>query len=295
MKHLENMYKNIIDFAFQGMTNVNQGVELLEAFDSLAKRKAIRQHVQKKAIEVYERFRVDLDLVKKEYDSRNEPPLATYHPKFGGSALWFRSLISRISKQKSKLDQLVFIDDEAALKKKEEVYKKYEETYDRVKSYISANLYKQWTDEVKEMSTDGLQKRMKRRVFAKEGEGPEHIPGVDAKLLKKNKQGALTSDFDKGLMKLVAEVKCWEKLQSFGIIIPFEVSEVASYREEFRIIKENVLLVVRDYNSIMNVLDEEEKRLFDFHINHLNNKLKPGWTKVIDWNKKQIVDSTIKD
>ena len=45
----------------------------------------------------------------------------------------------------------------------------------------------------------------------------------------------------------------------------------------------------------MNVLDDDEKKLFDLHIVYLNNKLKPGWTKVIDWNKKQIVDTTIKD
>ena len=50
MKHLENMYKNIIEFAFQGVTNVYQGVEMLEAFDSLAKRKPIKQYVQKKQL-----------------------------------------------------------------------------------------------------------------------------------------------------------------------------------------------------------------------------------------------------
>ena len=268
MKHLENMYKNIIEFAFQGVTNVYQGVEMLEAFDSLAKRKPIKQHVQKKAAFVYDKFREDLDLVKKEYDQRNEAPIATYHPKGGGSALWFRALIGRIQKQKLKLDQLTFIEDETALKKKEEVYKKFEETHERLKTFIitTRNL---WEEDIKKMSADGLHKVMKRRVFSKEGEGaPEHIPGLESKILKKTKQGALTSDFDKDLMKLVAEGKCWEKLQPFGINIPSEVHEVTSYREEFRIIKENVLLVVKDYNNIMNVLDEDEKKLFDLHSFH---------------------------
>ena len=87
MKHLENMYKNIIEFAFQGVTNVYQGVEMLEAFDSLAKRKQIKQHVQKKAGFVYDKFREDLELVKKEIDQKSEAPIATYHPKGGGTAL----------------------------------------------------------------------------------------------------------------------------------------------------------------------------------------------------------------
>lgn len=297
MKHLENMYKNIIEFAFQGVTNVYQGVEMLEAFDSLAKRKPIKQHVQKKAAFVYDKFREDLDLVKKEYDNRNEAPVATYHPRGGGSALWFRALIGRIQKQKAKLDLLTFIEEETALKRKEEVYKKYEETHDRLKSYIitTRNL---WDEDIKKMSQDGLHTVMKRRVFTKEDEGTTTsaaIPGLESKILKKTKQGSLSSDFDKDLMRLVAEVKCWEKLQPFGINIPSEVHEVTSFREEFRIIKENVLLVVKDYNNIMCVLDEDEKRLFDLHINYLNTKLKPGWTKVIDWNKKQIVETTIKD
>ena len=295
MKHLENMYKNIIEFAFQGVTNVYQGVEMLEAFDSLAKRKQIKQHVQKKAGFVYDKFREDLELVKKEIDQKSEAPIATYHPKGGGTALWLRALIGRIQKQKAKLDLLTFIEDESALKRKEDAYKKYDETHDRLKKFIN-EARNAWEKDIKEMSEGGLHKVMKRRVFSKEGEGvPEHIPVLENKILKKTKQGALASDFDKDLMKLVAEVKCWEKLQQFGINIPSEVHEVTSYREEFRVIKENVLLVVKDYNNIMNVLDDDEKRLFDLHIVYLNNKLKPGWTKVIDWNKKQIVDTTIRD
>ena len=71
---------------------------------------------------------------------------------------------------------------------------------------------------------DGLGKVMKRKVFSKEEEGgpPEHnATGLDNKILRKNKQGALTSDFDKDLMKLVAEVKCWEKLQGLRKGYPF--------------------------------------------------------------------------
>ena len=291
IKHLENMYKNIVDFAFQGVTNVTQGVEMLEAFDSLAKRKPIKQHIQKKAIDVYDKFKTDLELVKKEYDNRAEPPLATYHPRYGGAALWCRSLISRIQRQKSKLDQLVFISDESALRKKEEIYKKYEETFDRLKSYITGNLYKEWIQKIEEMSAEGLSKRMKRKVFHKvESEIP-----LEGRILTKNKQGTITCDYDQNLIKLVAEVKCWEKLQSFGVLIPSEVNEVAQFREEFRVIKENALMVVRDYNNIMNILNEDEKKLFDFHINYLNTKLKPGWSKPYDWNKKQLIEASIRD
>mmetsp|Transcript_26825 Transcript_26825/g.4843 ORF Transcript_26825/g.4843 Transcript_26825/m.4843 type:complete len:148 (+) Transcript_26825:1546-1989(+) len=96
-------------------------------------------------------------------------------------------------------------------------------------------------------------------------------------------------------MKLVAEVKCWEKLTSLSIMIPSEWHEIANYREEFRIIKESVLMVVTDYNNIMGVLDESEKKLFDYHLKYLNKKLEPGWRNNIDWNNKAIVSTSISD
>ena len=295
MNHLEEMYKSTIEFAFQGVTNVYQGIEMLEAFDSLAKRKPIKQFVQKKAIFVFDKFREDMDLVKKEFDNRNEAPVMTYHPEFGGNALWLRALIGRIQKQKLKLDQLTFISDEAALKRKEEVYKKYEETNERLKSNIT-QLRSKWDEKIKDMSKEGLHKLMKRRVMAKDDEAKAtNLGTLDSKILTQGPGGTISSDFDKNLMNLVSEVKCWEKLQPFGINIPSDVHEVTSFREEFRIIKENILLVVKDYNNIMTVLNEDEKKLFELHLNYLTNKLKPGWSKQYDWSKKQIVETTIKD
>jgi dynein heavy chain len=43
------MYQNIINFAFESVATVQQGVEMLEAFDQLAKRETIKAVVRKKA------------------------------------------------------------------------------------------------------------------------------------------------------------------------------------------------------------------------------------------------------
>lgn len=43
--------------------------------------------------------------MKREYDKREDnPPIATYHPRYGGTALWLTSLLTRINRQKAKLD-----------------------------------------------------------------------------------------------------------------------------------------------------------------------------------------------
>ncbi len=50
------MYQNVIDFAFKQVTTVESGVNMLEAFDYLAKRDSIKTCVKKKAIEVMNLF-----------------------------------------------------------------------------------------------------------------------------------------------------------------------------------------------------------------------------------------------
>lgn len=64
MKDLDVMYKNIINFAFESVTTVEQGVQMLEAFDYLAKRENIKEHVRKKAQEVLTLFINELDDTK---------------------------------------------------------------------------------------------------------------------------------------------------------------------------------------------------------------------------------------
>jgi len=49
IKNLEIMYQNII--SFKNVATIGEAVELLENFDHLAKRPAIKEYVQKRAAE----------------------------------------------------------------------------------------------------------------------------------------------------------------------------------------------------------------------------------------------------
>lgn len=70
MKDLDVMYQNIINFAFESVTNVQYGVEMLEAFDYLAKRESIKAAVKKKAAYVISMFVKELDNTKSEFDTK---------------------------------------------------------------------------------------------------------------------------------------------------------------------------------------------------------------------------------
>ena len=100
------MMQNVINTAFDGAATTAAGVELLEAFSSLAKRDSIKRCVEKKSAEVFQTFAQELGHVKSTFDKlKGSPPLIHRdHPRFAGGALWAKSLHARITKQWEMLD-----------------------------------------------------------------------------------------------------------------------------------------------------------------------------------------------
>ena len=100
------------------------------------------------------------------------------------------------------------------------------------------------------------------------------------KELLRSKVGHLESNFDKQLHKLLIEVVAWKKLAHFGIAIPQYADDFATIqRENLRILREYVMLVVRDYNAIIDSMDESEKKLFKQHLELTEKVKKPSKNK----------------
>jgi len=63
------------------------------------------------------------------------------------------------------------------------------------------------------------------------------------------------------------EVVAWKKLIPFGIVVPNYADDFTTVnRENLRVLKELVMLVVRDHNKIIDYMDESEKKLFRGHL-----------------------------
>ena len=69
--------------------------------------------------------------------------------------------------------------------------------------------------------------------------------------------------------------------------------DIATHRERYRCLRENVMLVVRDYNSILTALSPAERRLFTERLHYLDRKIVPGLTK-LTWASKGITDQFLK-
>ena len=312
MKDLEVMMQNVINSAFEGITSMSSLVELLSAFSSLAKRDAVKRCLQKKAAQVYSIMIKEMEMVRHEFDQfRGSPPLGTAAPKYSGSAIWARNLLRTVQKDWELLQQA---NSFAKVKEAEDAKSTFEQLAAVLSDY-TMKMYQDWMTHLKDIDHSQLQARLEvplmARVFSSEnsikedsvhtdqsaGSDEKKAPPVlsesSAGYTKRSAVGLLVCNFDKSLLRLLEEVHHWEKFQG-EIQIPYVAHDIANKKEELRVMREYVMLVVRDYNEIITVLNERERRLFQEHIRRLDRKIAPGISK-LTWASKGVIDWYVRE
>jgi hypothetical protein len=115
VKNLEMSFQNIIALAFKNISTVQDAVELLENFDTLAKRPFVRDFVHNKAAStmVYKMFLQEINQVYETFEARNKKPVPMpfSHPHYAGQAIWAYSLIVRLRKAEASIRHLYFVNE----------------------------------------------------------------------------------------------------------------------------------------------------------------------------------------
>ena len=101
----------------------------------------------------------------------------------------------------------------------------------------------------------------------------------------------LECNFDIGLLTVFEEMRYFHRL---GFMPPPAATEMLPKEERLRIFRENVCVVVRHYNHIVNLLSPDERRLFTERIAFLDKKFAPGLNKLF-WSSKGIVEYFVRD
>lgn len=143
-KSLEMIYHNIITLAFKNVSTVTDAVEMLENFDTLAKRPLVKDFVHKKAAEmVFKLFKDEIKEVEDTFEisQKKTVPMPFSHPKHAGLAIWAFSLIIRIDKAKKAIEGLYFIPESSLSK---EAVDKYRKLRDQLDSFISKTQFDNW-------------------------------------------------------------------------------------------------------------------------------------------------------
>ncbi len=138
-----------------------------------------------------------------------------------------------------------------------------------------SNDSRQQYEYVKQALDEFIQRQFKEWSYHIENEPTKKL---ECPLIKRvNDEGYLQANFDPSLLKLFQEIKFWERL---GFDIPPYATEILARKNDLRMARENVMLIVRDYNRILDKLDPHERILFKERIKQLDKKLAPGLNKI---------------
>jgi dynein heavy chain, axonemal len=253
VKDLEVIMQNAMLMAFDDCNTIERSVELIEIFHHLAVRDAIKRVVEKKTFDVYQIFLGELNTVKAEFEVNKKTPLILrFQPNVAGTAYWAKSLLLRIQSPMNSLNSAYFLTPSGIMT---DAKIQYETLHSALEDYISKS-FLEWNGSVSPTLTEKLNEPLMTR-----------------------NGGKLAVKFDKDLLRLFAEITYMQRLKCDA---PFHVKELYDKKEELRVLKENVTLVVRDYNKITDLLNPQEQLLFKERIRFLDRKVNPALTS-LNW------------
>jgi dynein heavy chain len=262
-----------------------------------------------------------LNAVQKEYlrfRGADSPPLPPSFPRMAGTALWTRGLVNRINRQMELIQSVAIMFKKSSF---DEAKVEHQKLVSTLEDYMK-KVHLEWCapfQTVEMADPEHLASRLtsfllirssyaehrakeaeaRAAALAQGGAAAAAAAAPPAPPTKEELQkqlsflaGKLEMNFDESIMRLLVEVKYWEKFRG-EYNIPYVAKDMSERAEPLRVLRENVMLVVRDYNQILDALSPEERRLFAEHLRRVDRKVAPGLNK-LTWVSKSIKEGFVK-
>ncbi|ETO18852.1 hypothetical protein RFI_18395 [Reticulomyxa filosa] len=321
VKDLEVMMGNIINSAFEGVSAVTDYVQMLQSFQELCKRDYMKQFIERKTSEVYSIAKQSLLQIKKDFDLFNRnPPMDMNSPLYGGAALWALSLIHRLEKEIQAIEYATL----PVTKEKEEMQALQRQVREILYQFIKEK-HSEWCQKITEMDIEGLDTRLNKVIQGQLLLSYMHIyvlsffflqikPLLTSELIDDVDKisndsieevagsrpllsvidGHLVCNFDKDLLRVFRESETWGgKISMTQFSIPFAARKMTENATSLQLLRENVMLVVHDFNKIVDELSGCERKLFLEYLKRVEKRLEPGLSK-FTWTKKYIKELFVK-
>ncbi|RLN72009.1 hypothetical protein BBJ28_00019305, partial [Nothophytophthora sp. Chile5] len=314
MKDLEAMTQNVINGAFESVSTVSAGVDMLRSFQKVAQREAIKRCVEKRTIDIFGMFKANIATIRNLFEkNKHAPLLSPTEPQFAGSALWARSLLMRATDDLVRLQELA---DASNAVECDEAQNAFDGLRLVINEYIQRK-YHDWIEDLNALGNTNISSRLENPLMTKtsvdhgaKGSGNDAaapngvnlnahlkdnnaLQNTEKTLIGRAKKGLLHCNFDRPLVNLFAEVHYWQYFNG-EIQIPYMAHDICNQKEQLRVLREHVMLVVRDYNRILLELSSTERRLFEDVIRKLDRRIQPGLQK-LTWVSKGIVEWYVAD
>eukprot|EP00879_Flechtneria_rotunda_P019356 GHRR01020328.1.p1 GENE.GHRR01020328.1~~GHRR01020328.1.p1 ORF type:complete len:1679 (+),score=578.13 GHRR01020328.1:143-5179(+) len=257
VRDLEVMLENVLELALDTAPSLQGTLELLEGFQLIAKRDAVKRAVQKHVSVFYGKFMGEINAAKKHFDLlRRCPPGSPLLPKYAGAARAAATLLRRLEQTHGVLiavkPMLPSVPEEA------DALTAYELTHQSMQQFI-VNTHTEWFNTI----DNSISKQLQDNLLTQD----------------KADRGLLSMNFNPQLLAMSQEVVHWERLR---MAVPYIAMEIQAQREKYRVLRDNMLMVVREYNKVLVALDAEERKLFFDRIRALDRRILPGVSK-LNW------------
>lgn len=200
-------------------------------------------------------FNSEINLVKKMFDAvRRTPPKNPLLPKYAGTARHAQYLLHRLEATHKVASQVRFMLPQVP--EGDEVFAAYDLAHASIEQFMH-NTHNEWFNII----DPNISKELAANLM----------------IADKTQGGLLTMNFHRDLLGMSFEVQFWERLR---MPIPYIAMEINAQRDKYRVLRDHVLAVVRDYNRILGSLDREERRLFTDRIRALDRRIMPGVSKL---------------
>ena len=272
VRELEVLIQGIIGAAFKNVHQIMDGMDILTVFSPFNGRDLVRRTLSKCTKKLYNMLTERVARIKQIFnDNRTNPDVRSMSPewpKHAGAACWARCLQNEVEDLINQFTTYKAYLIENAADGSELV------AADELKTGLSEfclKTYNSWYGSVgadlnQRLSMNPLMRRESARVL-------------------------LELNFDKQVLATYQEISLFHRI---GFEIPPAAADAYSKREDMRLLREHVLLVLRDYNRIIMMLTPEERDLFRERIRFLDKKIQPGLTK-LTWTARGIKDSYVAD
>lgn len=266
VKEQERRIGSIMGKAFEETSTIESSINLIESFHSFLEREIVQRELEKKEMEIIQRYVYDLKQVQMIFiQHKDRPPTLSNMPPTAGALTWSNGLLERITSPLNKIHEV----NETLLQTSEgrSANRLFDSISKNIRQY-QLNEYEKWAATVSTVYSEKL------------GEY----------LLKRDEAGLLFVNFDPQLVRILREVNYISKINSIlpeseQFEIPDEASLLFQQVEQYRNQTTNLEIVKNLYNKTVSNLVEVERPLVQKQLEAIDRVLHLGlsqltWTSV---------------
>ena len=255
-------------------------IDVLHTYSLIAVRSNLQQLIKKKSDDCIVLYNKNYKLIKHIYEQyKKSPPIHIYQSRYTGSVQWAKSLLARLHDEYHTIIQLQYIDySEHVLY---EIRNNYIQLVQSINDYIKSQ-HNEWLVELNTYeSIQTINDRLNQPLLTRVNTS-QHSNKSSTLLY-------LQCNYDSYTAQLLGEIRQWNKFHHL-YSIPHHCSELSQLQSDsLHILYEYIMLIVRDYNTILYELSESDRLLFYGLIKSCDYKIQPGLNK-LTWNQRFIKD-----